>query len=347
MATMGGNLQGQVSELMSSMPINNSAISDFSQDTKNPLKSLSHDLMPMPLKSLSMAGGMFSSSSSTLFGPRTLSSTSSCLQLSGNTLSSGFDGLTDSKSGHSMVGSAHMSATALLQKAAQMGASASSNINSPMMQRNFVAGMAGPDQLSSIRPYGSMQHQSSFDQIQSQSDQSQLVGVDGGGGGFSSQFLHKNQHDMSSQFFDSAAENSGINEMGMFNSAAAGLFVGGDQHHGFMKSMEHENSGSSGLLQGRSVTSGLAIPVGGRNPAAARFGGGGGGGDMMTLDFLGVGGTRSLNLYEKQQPQHQQEHQEQQESMEFEGVSSQQRLHQYQQQLSHGQSGIEKHIWDV
>ncbi|KAK1279132.1 Zinc finger protein MAGPIE [Acorus gramineus] len=125
-------MQAQVSDLMahqSSMmmppppppppPIGSSSPSDFgsSPDTKNPLKSISND--PTPLKSLAMAhnggGPMF-------FGPRT----STSLQLSGTL---------------TYAGSAHMSATALLQKAAQMGATASGD--SPMNQRSFMAGLVG------------------------------------------------------------------------------------------------------------------------------------------------------------------------------------------------------------
>ncbi|XP_058077085.1 zinc finger protein GAI-ASSOCIATED FACTOR 1-like [Magnolia sinica] len=350
MATIGGNLQGPVSDLISSMPINNTSspsmgISDFNHDTKNPLKSLSHDLMPMQLKSLNMASGMFSSSSGTLFGPRSISSGSACLQLSGSS-SPSFDGLGDSKGGRQMAGTAHMSATALLQKAAQMGATANSNINPPMMQRGFVAGMAGPDQLSSMRSYSAMQQQqqTSYDHMHSPAaDPAHLVGIDSGG--FASQFLQKSTQDISSQFFDtSPGENSAMNDMGMFSQ---GLFMaggGGDQnHHGFMKNLENESSSSTSLLHGRSVNS----MIGGRDVATSRFGGGpggGGSGDMMTVDFLGLGGSRSVNLHEQQQ-----------QGMEFEAVGQQrlQSLHQFQQQqhqqqLSHGQAAaLEKHMWDV
>lgn len=308
-ATMGGNLQGQVSDLMSSMPMNNNpanssiGIADFNHDTKNPLKSLSHDLMPMPLKSLNMAGGMFSRSSGSPFGPRSISSASSCLQLSGS--SGSLDGYTDGKNSRQIVGSAHMSATALLQKAAQMGATVSSNINPPMLHH----------QLPGMRSYGGMPQPVSYDQLQSQTDQSQLVGIECGG--FTNQFMQKGPHEMppSSQFFDaSAVESSAVSDMGLF-SAAAGMFMGSDQQ--LLKNMEHESSSSTSLMQGRGTNSDMGIPVSGRNPGSSRFGSGGG--DMMTVDFLGVGGTRSVSLHEQQQG-----------------------MHQFQQQ-----SAMEKSMWNV
>lgn len=234
-----------------------------------------------------------------------------------------------------------MSATALLQKAAQMGATASSNINSPMMQKSFVTGMAGPDQLCSMRTssYGGIQQlNSSYDQIQPQTDQSQLVGMDNGG--FTNQFLQKGPQEMSSQFFETTvgAENSGINAMGMLS----GMFMGGDQHHGFLKNIEHENSSGTDMLQGRIANSGLGMPVGGRNPTGPTRFGGSGGGDMTTVDFLGIGGSRTTNFHEQQ-------HQQQQQGLEFEAISQQrmQGLHPFQQHISHRQAGMEKTMWDV
>lgn len=311
------NLQGQVSDLISSMPTTTTtttstsiAISDFSHDTKHLLKSLSHDLMP---KSLNMASGMFSTNSGALFGPRSsISSTSSCLHLSG-TAGTAFNGFNDGKTACPV---AHMSATALLQKAAQMGATVSSNINPPMLQRSFVAGMVGSDQLSGMRSLGGVHQNISYDHLQSQTDQSQLVGIDGGsgGGGFTNQFLHKAPQEMESQFFDgSGADPVAINDMGVFTSVSTGMFMGSDhqqqQQHGFLKKMGN---------------SGMAIPTGGRHPGASTFGG-----DITTVDFLGVvGGSR----------------QQQQQGLEFEGVGEErlQGMHQF-----HGQGGaMEKSMWD-
>ncbi|XP_068663363.1 zinc finger protein GAI-ASSOCIATED FACTOR 1-like [Aristolochia californica] len=348
MGGIEGNIQGQVSELISTMPISNQInpsmrMSDFSHDSKNPLQSISgHDLVSMPLKSLNMAGGMFSTTSGAHFGPRSLSSTSSCLQLSA---SPRLDVLsTDPKNGRQMASSVHMSATALLQKAAQMGATASNSMSppNPMMPRSFVTGMAGPEQISTM--HLGVQHHGTYDPIQPLAEQqSQMVGVDGSGGGggaYSNQFLQKNPQDLSPQFFDaSTSDNSGVNEISIFNQST-GLFMGSDQNHGFMKnSMEHENSScSSNLLQGRSTSStamvmGMGIPISGRAP---KFGSSSSGGDMMTLDFLGVGPTRSMSFHEQQQ-------QQQQQGMEFEAVGQQRLQHTHYQ----FPPGMEKSAWDV
>ncbi|XVF72574.1 hypothetical protein PTKIN_Ptkin12aG0131800 [Pterospermum kingtungense] len=332
---MGSNLQNQMPELMSSMPMSNAntsmGISDFNNfDPKNPLKSLPQELVPMPFKSMNMGGGMFSSSSGTLFGgPRSISSASSSLQLSSNS-SSGFNYLQDSKNGCQFAGSPHMSATALLQKAAQMGATASNSINSPMMQKSFASSMAGPDQ--SIRPpsFGGMQQQNtSYDHFPSQADQSSMVGLSEGG--FSNPLMQKNPNEMA-QLFNTATGGSAMNDMGMFTN----MFINGaDRTQGLMKNMEHEDSGSSILLQGRTQ----AME---RNPPGpAIFGGSSGGSNMTTLDFMGIGGSMPANLHDQQQHQ--------QQRLELEAISQQRlpRINPFQQQLSHGDSTMEKPIWDV
>ncbi|XWS31686.1 hypothetical protein CRYUN_Cryun23aG0097300 [Craigia yunnanensis] len=334
MNNMGSNLQNQMPEPMSSMPMSNAntsmGISDFNNfDQKNPLKSLPQELVPMAFKSMNMGGGMFSSSSGTLFGgPRSISSASSSLQLSSNS-SSGFNYLQDSKNGCQIAGSPHMSATALLQKAAQMGATASNSINSPMMQKSFSSSIAGPDQ--SIRPpsFGGIQQQNtSYDHFPPQTDQSSMVGI--GEGGFSNPFMQKSPNEMA-QLFSAATGSSAMNDMGMFIN----MFINGaDRNQGLMKNMEHEDSGSSSLLQGRTQ-------VMERNPPGpAIFGASSGGSNMTTLDFMGIGGSRPANL-------HEQHHQQQR--LELEAISQQRlpMINPFQQQLSHGDSALEKPIWDV
>ncbi|XP_047334078.1 zinc finger protein GAI-ASSOCIATED FACTOR 1-like [Impatiens glandulifera] len=148
----GGLLMPNIPDLKPFNSISNPlmmGISEFNSfDPKNPLKSLPQDLMPVPFGN--MSAGMLSTGSGSLFGggPRSLHNTSSSngLQLSSNSY-------LHHESGE-ISGSVPMSATALLQKAAQMGATVSNtSISSPMMQKSFVTGMAGPSN------YGPIQHQ--------------------------------------------------------------------------------------------------------------------------------------------------------------------------------------------
>ncbi|KAG1365202.1 zinc finger protein GAI-ASSOCIATED FACTOR 1 [Cocos nucifera] len=218
MPTMSPNLQAhQVPELM--MPIGSSTadspvgLSDFNNhDIKNPLKGLPYDLMPTSLRSHAMAGSMLSTTSATtLFSSR-------CFP-------SGYAGLDNIKMGQPAFGSADMSATALLQKAAQLGATATCGspgaMSSPISHRSFVSGMAGPDQNSTIRAYGS------YNGVRTHG-----MGVDGGG------FVN--------QYFDTAmGEGSGVSDMEMFPSTAGMLMNNGGGGGGLQR-----GSGGSGLSYG-------------------------------------------------------------------------------------------------
>lgn len=266
--TMRRNLQiqGQVSELLSSMPLNNNpnstmGLSEFTHsDSKNHLKTLPHEPMPVPPKPLNMAAaGMFSTTSGSLFGcPITASSPSSSsrLQLSTNSSSPSFE------NGQQLPpppASTLMSATALLQKAAQMGATASTKMNNSPT-KGFVTSMA-PNPFGGIL----LQKNSSSNDHHLQADPTQFL----------NQFFYQND----------GAESEVMSEMGMFS----GLF---DQNHGLFKNMEHhEHSNSNNILAAKTTNPGLSsTPRNGKT-------------DTMTVDFLGIGGARPGNFHGQQQQQ--------------------------------------------
>ncbi|XP_054782756.1 protein indeterminate-domain 12-like [Prosopis cineraria] len=280
------------------------------------MPALSPDLGPSPFKPTSI-GPMFSTTSGSLFsGPRPISpSSSSALQLSPNACSTAFNYLLDSKNlGPMISGLAQMSATALLQKAAQMGATASNSINSPMMQKSFVTSMAGPDHVSSMNklPFSGADP-SSYDHFHHpHRDQPDMAG-NSGGGPFTNQLFHKSPQEISQLFDATNAAGSAITDMGMFSQ----IFLASDQNPGLMmkNNAEGENSGGSSLIiHGRDVGEG--------NPM---------GPNMATVhDFLGVGEPQPQRL--------------EIEAMNQQGVSV---MNQFEHHLPRGDSALDKSIWDV
>lgn len=159
--------------------------------------------------------------------------------------------------------SAHMSATALLQKAAQMGATASnSNIAPPMMHRSFIPGMGG---------YGN--NARSIDQLH--------AGPFGGHG-----VVHANSSE--------AVVLDGVSARTFFDTS-----VIGDSWPVMMESLELASDRSSSLVLGRNMgMDGLVTRAGdGRETVQARISGDG---DMTTVDFLGMGGASSMGLNEQE-----------------------------------------------
>ncbi|KAH6766376.1 hypothetical protein C2S52_017359 [Perilla frutescens var. hirtella] len=206
-------IMGQLPDL-----VTNTINVNTSMGFTNPLKSLPQELLPIPFKPMNM----FSSSSGNLFGsPRSMPSSSSGLQLSSNSSPTPYN--YNNQDTKNMGGaSAQMSATALLQKAAQMGATATNSMNSPMMQKNFVTTMAGPNM-----------HGSSYDS----SFQNEFNGGGGGGGGFAAQLMQKSPE--VAQLFD------GGGDMLMYGGMLMG--AGGDDQR-FLKNVVEMEGNRDGMM---------------------------------------------------------------------------------------------------
>ncbi|KAK4273186.1 hypothetical protein QN277_021634 [Acacia crassicarpa] len=157
------------------------------------------EILPVPFKSTgtSMWGGMFTTTSGALLsGPKGLPP--SLPQPSSPIFNSVQDGQRVSES-------AHASATALLQKAAQMGATVSnSSNNSHMVQKGYVTSMAGPDYH--LEP--------------------NMAGISNGGGEFSNLLFQKGPQEML-QSFDSYNGSSALNDMEMLSQMVMGGREGG------------------------------------------------------------------------------------------------------------------------
>ncbi|KAL9168478.1 hypothetical protein ABFS82_04G017800 [Erythranthe guttata] len=313
--------QSQLPDLiMPNIPLSTNAnmgLPEFNNNN-NPLKSLPQELIPTPFKPMNM----FSTASGALFGTPL---SSSGLHLSSNAASPGYNPGPAS-------GSAHMSATALLQKAAQMGASATNSMNSPMIQKTFVTTMAGPDQGPG--PVSRPTYDNNFHHHHHGGQHEQAPPPFNGGGGFAGQLLFEGGGSaMSDMMMYGGMLMGGGN--GDQNSPAAGIFLKNAVE------VQEGSDQSCGILQGRNNGGNNGMMMGARN--LARFGGGN---DMTTVDFMGVGGSNNMH---DQRLEMDHNHQHQIMQLMHNNPFHNQQQQQQQQQLSQGDSdhGGEKPLYNT
>lgn len=184
----GSNLQQPIiPNLVSSFPINIT-----NNHNKHPLSLPQHLMTTMPLKPFNNMDAF----------TRSLSSTSSPSQLTSNSPNIN---LLELENG---LHSPHMSATALLQKAAQIGSTANSNISN-MSEKGFVTSMAPPS-------YGIMNNNISQEELTHYNFNGN--GIDGGGDGMAMSGL-----DMFNVILDQSKALSKIIEQNNIRSMSNGV----------------------------------------------------------------------------------------------------------------------------
>nr|XP_043638408.1 zinc finger protein GAI-ASSOCIATED FACTOR 1-like [Erigeron canadensis] len=283
---------------------------------KSPLK-LQPQEISMPYEAMNVSRGLFSSSSGTLLSnPRGVPSSTSGLDLSSSNGQLGFGNLPQETraGGPFSVSMAHMSATALLQKAAQIGATASNVINSSMMQKSYVTSMAGPDQTNSDGPSPTPSYfdvQGSFHNILTQPE------------GYNALQKPNPQDTYGPGPKPILGSDPVMNDTGTYSE----MLKRGDQCLGLMN-MGHEDGkdNNSDLIQSRD-DSGIVRGVPGNKV---------GGNETMTVDFLGIGGSRSLLMQEQRRFG----------SFEAAGLQHMQAMNPFQQLINHDSSTHEKPIWE-